>query len=251
MVGSLLALSAVGSAASAEGVHAHAFAGGHAGGHVGFHGAAGFHAPAHSFSGSRFHAGAGFHSGVVAGGIAARAPHSAYVTRYSNSRFVGSRYAARPSYAYSPTWHHQYWRGGYWRGAYWPRAYYYAGFPWFLAALPIGCTTFWFDTVPYYYVNDVYYTWSSDDNGYVVTDPPPAANSSTEANGDTASGKVYAYPTNGQNEQQQATDQQQCRDWASDQVGNESTTSGNAPVNSADYRRAVVACLEGRGYSAK
>ena len=31
--------------------------------------------------------------------------------------------------------------------------------------------------MPYYYANDVYYTWSPDYAGYTATDPPPVTDS--------------------------------------------------------------------------
>jgi hypothetical protein len=52
---------------------------------------------------------------------------------------------------------------------------------------------------------------------------------------------IFIYPKNGQSPQQQAADQQQCSDWATQQA--HGTTSG------PDYRRAMAACLDGRGYS--
>jgi hypothetical protein len=52
--------------------------------------------------------------------------------------------------------------------------------------------------------------------------------------------QIFAYPKNGQSEAQQALDQRECRQWASTQAGG---TSGPA------YRRAMLACLDGRGYS--
>ena len=87
---------------------------------------------------------------------------------------------------YGPGWghggfgyHRPYWNGGYWRGGYWPRAWYGWDYPWFLAALPVAYATYWWAGVPYYYANDVYYTWNSGYNGYVVTDPPPVDDGTT------------------------------------------------------------------------
>jgi hypothetical protein len=51
----------------------------------------------------------------------------------------------------------------------------------------------------------------------------------------------FIYPKNGQSAQQQTTDQHDCGDWATQQA--HGTTSGT------DYRRAMAACLDGRGYS--
>jgi hypothetical protein len=49
------------------------------------------------------------------------------------------------------------------------------------------------------------------------------------------------YPKNGQSPEQQSTDRRECQQWAAEQVG-----ASNAP----DYERAMVACIQGRGYSA-
>jgi hypothetical protein len=156
-----------------------------------------------------------------------------------------------------------YWRGGYWRGGFWPRAYYGPGFSWFLAALPLAYATYWYSGIPYYYANDVYYTWSPDYSGYVATDPPPVADSSGA--GPTAAAppvdgqypgagaplnqpiaqaeapRMFMYPKNGQNDEQQRTDKLDCEKWASDQVG--------LGTNGPDYQRALGACIQGRGYS--
>jgi len=192
-----------------------------------------------------------------------------------------------------------YWRGGYWRGGFWPRAYYGPGYAWFLAALPLAYATYWYSGIPYYYANNVYYTWSPDYSGYVATDPPPVADASgagptaaaspadgqypggTQYQGDAqyqgdpnASGapagaapastplpppqagagaplnqpiaqaeapRIFMYPKNGQNDEQQRTDKLDCEKWASDQVG--------LGTNGPDYQRALGACIQGRGYS--
>ena len=147
------------------------------------------------------------------------------------------------------------WRGGYWHGGFWPRAYYGYGFSWFLPILPLAYATYWYGGVPYYYANDVYYTWNPTYDGYVATDPPPVADSSGSADvagsgpapqGDVApdSGQIFMYPKNGQSAEQQASDKAECQKWASDQAG-------QVAQNGSDYNRAMVACVEGRGYSAR
>jgi hypothetical protein len=122
--------------------------------------------------------------------------------------------------------------------------------------LPLAYATYWYSGVPYYYANDVYYTWSPDYDGYTATDPPPVVDSSAGADGSAApppgageapagaaAGQIFMYPKNGQSDEQQSTDKRECQQWAASQAG-----SGAA--NSSDYRRAMMACLEGRGYSA-
>jgi hypothetical protein len=174
-----------------------------------------------------------------------------------------------------------YWRGGYWGGAFWPRAYYGVGFSWFLPILPLAYATYWYGGVPYYYANDVYYTYNPSYDGYVATDPPPVADSSGGAgpgaapgpdagpgpgaaysapnpgyagpnagpgaappDGGAVAGQIFMYPKNGQSAEQQATDKAECQQWATQQAG-------QVAQNGSDYQRAMVACVEGRGYSAR
>jgi hypothetical protein len=153
-----------------------------------------------------------------------------------------------------------YWRGGYWHGGFWPRAYYGVGFSWFLPLLPPFYATYWYGGIPYYYANDVYYTYDPSYEGYVATDPPPVADSSGSgpppndgpapnagpAPGDGAgiAGQIFMYPKNGQSAEQQATDKAECQQWAAQQAG-------QVAQNGSDYLRAMTACVEGRGYSAR
>jgi len=155
-----------------------------------------------------------------------------------------------------------YWAGGYWNGAFWPRVYYGWGFPLFLPVLPAVYATYYWGGIPYYYYNSVYYVWSPAQNGYVVSDPPPVAGSVApeDDSGATSGGDqsaqansgpdVYAYPENGQTEQQQSNDRYECHTWARSQTGYDPTES-NSTGNPEDYRRAMIACLTARGYSAQ
>ena len=52
--------------------------------------------------------------------------------------------------------------------------------------------------------------------------------------------QIFMYPKNGQSEAQQALDKRECQQWASAQAGG---------ASGSDYRRAMLACLDGRGYS--
>ena len=189
--------------------------------------------------------------------------------------FHGSAYVGHGAYGYPGGYYRHgystgaFWGGGYWRGGFWPRSYYGPGFAWFLPILPAVYATYWYGGIPYYYANDVYYTWDQGYSGYVATDPPPVADAggsgsaaapdaapaaampddgqySQGQNPQPAAGsapQIFMYPKNGQSQEQQSTDKQECQKWAADQAGQ----SGE---NSSDYRRALVACVEGRGYSA-
>ncbi len=229
----------------------HAFAAPHYGvsGHYGGYGGRYFAPTSHGFTytGGTHYARSGYvaHSGFVArpGTVA---PHPG----------VGA-----PSAAYYGHGGHV-WAGGYWHGAYWPHCWYYPGWAWFLPVLPIGYATYWWGGVPYYYWNSLYYTWSPADDGYVVTDPPPVAGAEGGADASGAyeqapqsnyagsAGDLYVYPRNGQTEEQTQNDRYECHSWAVSQSGFDPTRPQQAG-NPADYRRAMVACLDARGYSAR
>ena len=136
----------------------------------------------------------------------------------------------------------------------------------FIPVLPIGYTTVYFGGVPYYYANDAYYQWVPDQNQYEVVAPPgdesaaqldappPPAGAAPPP---SVGGDLFVYPKNGQSDQQQATDKFECHQWAHQQSGFDPTVSGggvppeqNASAHGA-YNRAMIACLEGRGYSVK
>jgi hypothetical protein len=258
LLGSMLAVTPV-LAESGHGSGGHA-SGGHAAG--GAHGVAG---GAHYAPGAHYAAGRGY-----AGGGA--------VAHSYGGGYRGSAYVGRGAYGYPGGYYRHgystgaYWGGGYWRGGFWPRAYYGLGFAWFLPILPAVYATYWYGGIPYYYANDVYYTWDPGYSGYVATDPPPVADSGgagmatapgapapeagsgdgqyqgqqDPSQGQQAAGsapQIFMYPKNGQSEQQQSTDKRECQQWAANQAG-------QGGENSSDYRRALVACVEGRGYSA-
>jgi hypothetical protein len=239
------------------------------GGH--FNGGGAHFAPASHFAagGARGYAGGGYAHGYPAG-------------------FHGGGYAAHGVYGHTGGYYGHgystgaYWRGGYWRGGFWPRAYYGVGFSWFLPILPLAYATYWYGGIPYYYANDVYYTYNNDYDGYVATDPPPVADPNGAGTGaapnapppgsaqpdsapppDAGQGanpapsqapnynyggaaacQIFMYPKNGQSAQQQATDKAECQQWAAQQAG-------QVAQNGSDYQRAMAACVEGRGYSAR
>ncbi|MEI6459760.1 MAG: DUF6515 family protein [Pseudomonadota bacterium] len=179
------------------------------------------------------------HSGSQGGGYAARGsvvgriPHGGYEVRHGGGRY----------------WY----QGGNWYG---PR-----GMGWMVIAPPFGAfvpmlpgyySTYWFGGAPYYYANDVYYLWRSERNAYEVVPPPEPADGAVAA----APVDLYIYPRNGQTEAQQSEDRYQCHRWATDQTHFDPTRpgggfSGSPEAGRADYFRAMTACLEGRGYTAK
>jgi len=216
----------------------HGYSGGHAGGMGRSYGGRGFAGGSHFAPGAHYGYGGGYgHAGAWGGGG-------------WHGGFGGG-------------WRGTFWGGGYWGGGFWPRAYYGLGFSWFLPILPLAYATYWWDGVPFYYANNVYYTWNPSYDGYVATDPPPVndgANAPAGSDGGGAAAapmpqqmpppsaggaggdQIFMYPKNGQSDAQLATDRSECQQWAASQAG------GGRPD---DYRRAMTACAEARGYSAK
>jgi hypothetical protein len=167
-------------------------------------------------------------------------------------------YGRYPGYSGRSHWH-----GGYWNGGYWPRVYYRPGFVSFWPVLPAAYGTYWYGGVSYYYVDDLYYTWSPSRYGYVVTDPPPVVSSATtevveddsaDSSDEVGAASVYVYPRNGQSEEQTSNDRYECHQWAVSQTGFDPTTATGDEQSAGsvdEYRRALIACLDARGYSAK
>jgi hypothetical protein len=253
---------AAGALGSILAVAAPAFGQGHGGGGGGH--AGGGHASAGGHASGGAHGYAGGHAGYgYAGGA-----HGAYGGRvggyagHAGGYGYGGRVGGYGGGYYRGYSTGRYWGGGYWHGGWWPRSYYGLGFAWFLPVLPLAYATYWYDGIPYYYANDVYYTWNPSYDGYTATDPPPIADSGAAAGpapGDgqgagpgpgpgqgqapmQSGGQVFMYPKNGQSAEQQSTDKRECEQWAASQAD---------PSHVDDYRRAMMACIQGRGYSAQ
>lgn len=194
---------------------------------------------------------------------------------------VGHPGYGHPGTAYAPGAVGHAWYGGYWHGVYWPHVWYHPGYAWWLPVLPIGYATYWWGGVPYYYWNNVYYSWNPGYNGYVVTSPPPVSDdSSADAGSDDqyeqaappaqysdqapppaqalpptqgggSAADLYLYPRNGQSEAQQQSDRYECHSWSVGQTGFDPTRSGPQSGSATEYHRAMIACLDARGYSAR
>ena len=264
------------------------FGGGHVGGgatgHVsGGHALSHFGGGGHSFAAPHFSGGghsfaaphfSGGHSAAYGAAHSYAGAHFAGHGPVLGAPRAGSAYVAGGWYGGGHYWYGgHYWHGGYWGGVFWPHVWFYPGWAWFLPVLPWGYATFWWGGVPYYYYNSLYYTWSPYYNGYVVSDPPPAADdSSAETSGDAGAAQynqaapapysaggqsrgaadVYLYPRNGQSDTQAQNDRYECHSWAVNQTGFDPTRPAQQSSGSAaDYRRAMIACLDARGYSAR
>lgn len=272
-------------AAYAEG---HGGGGGHAGGGGGGHVGGGGHAavgggghyqgrPGFAGAGHAYYGNAHYAAGNHVYGGAGYAARSGYVAR------PGGNYGhLAPSYGGHPGWvgHPGYvggagrfWGGGYWGGRFWPGVHYGPGFAWFLPVLPFGYATYWWGGAPYYYYDNAYYQYDPSYNGYIATDPPPVntgqSGSADQAPAQSADAQeapppagsdvvpsggvsdIYVYPKNGQSDEQTSNDRFECHKWSVAQTGFDPTRSANTEGTADDYRRAIGACLDARGYSVK
>jgi hypothetical protein len=184
-----------------------------------------------------FHGGGGFRGGGFRGGF-----HGGH----------GGAPFSRPGYGFG--WGHGYgWGRGYGYGGGWGPAW-GLGLGVYLSTLPWYYSTYWWDGVPYYYVDNNYYLWDSGTDAYEQVQPPPdVAQEAAEA--PPTAPQLFAYPTKGQTAQQQATDKSECSQWATAKTGfvpDAATAKGDTPTEATkrqDYLRAEGACLEGRGYT--
>lgn len=157
-----------------------------------------------------------------------------------------------------------------------------------LPFLPPYSTQLWVGGVPYYYVNGTYYLQTPQ--GYAVVQPPPlnmvsmqpppgapapgnpmytappppppvtvapppmpAGNPAvTElppvAGAPASAAPVFVYPRQGQSAQATAQDRAECERWAAGQSGAAPSSTGAAQDN---FRRALGACLDARGYTVR
>ena len=117
--------------------------------------------------------------------------------------------------------------------------------------LPPGYVSFTYGPSRYFYVNYTYYLWDDHDRDYVVVEPPPGAEDEVVAAAPDSLGEIYAYPAQGQSAKQQDRDYYDCHVWAVSEAKYDPTLEGQDAGRARDYRRAISACLEGRGYSVK
>jgi Family of unknown function (DUF6515) len=188
-----------------------------------------------------------------------------YDTRYSHNQYYpahGGTVSAVPGrpVVFERPGGRYYYSGGIWYAPHGPNfVVVTAPVGLFVPVLPPYYTTVWIGGFPYYYANDTYYTWNAAQSGYEVVAPPDDTGASTQAPvpPPPAGDQLYVYPQNGQSADQQAADQYECHRWANSQTGFDPTqpSGGVSPdqlaSSRADYRRAMIACLQGRGYSAR
>lgn len=119
-------------------------------------------------------------------------------------------------------------------GAYWGGPYYY-GWPYYGYSWP----TYGWGYGPYY--GDGYY---GRPNVYETPQAPSGSGSATaSAAPATPPPEPIYYPRNGQSDAQKEGDLRDCNRWA--------TTQSAAMADASVFQRAVLACMDGRGYSGR
>jgi len=118
--------------------------------------------------------------------------------------------------------------------------------------LPLGYVSFAIGPRSYFYVNSTYYLWSRTTRDYVVVEEPDGASDYVEAaQTPTDSPSLFVYPNQGQDQALTQRDRYECHLWAADQSGYDPTYTNQDAALRGDYRRAMTACLEGRGYTVR
>ena len=120
-----------------------------------------------------------------------------------------------------------------------------------VGVLPFGYVSFLLGTRRYYYANFTYYLWDPAVREYVVVAEPEGADTAVAAASDAGQGELFVYPKNGQSDEQRDRDRYECYTWAVDQTGYDPTAGIADASKATDYRRALSACLEGRGYTVR
>jgi len=78
---------------------------------------------------------------------------------------------------------------------------------------------------------------------------PPAPAASPPSVAQAGGNRLFIYPRQGQNADQQNRDRTECGSWAAGQAGRDPADAAGQP--DPDYQRALGACLDGRGYTVK
>ena len=117
--------------------------------------------------------------------------------------------------------------------------------------LPSGYISFLIGPRRYFYVNYTYYLWERGIQEYVVVEEPAGAEAAVVSASDSAFAELFVYPNRGQDEEQRDRDRYECYRWAVEETDVDPGVERPDFSRAGDYRRALSACLEGRGYTVK
>lgn len=124
-----------------------------------------------------------------------------------------------------------------------------------VAVLPPYYTTLWFGGLPYFYADGAYFMWRERERHYEVVEAPEGAETSRAPA--SSPDDLFVYPKQGQTEDQQSKDRYECHRWAVDQTTWDPTqpagglSRDESRAKRDEYRRAMTACLESRGYTVR
>lgn len=118
------------------------------------------------------------------------------------------------------------------------------GYGYYFVSIPSYCKLVYWEGVPYYYDDDVYYEWNGSVGAYEQVLPPAGLTESINTQA-PALRDLFVFPNEGQTIEQLERDREECRRWAADQVG----LDPKVAASRANFLRADGACLEARDYS--
>ncbi len=118
-------------------------------------------------------------------------------------------------------------------------------------SLPPGYVSFGIGPRHYFYANYTYYLWDRNRTEYIVVEEPEGAETAMVSASETVSSEIFVYPNEGQSDEQRDRDRYECYGWAVEQTGFDPASTEPEVDKAGDYRRAISACLEGRGYTVK
>jgi hypothetical protein len=129
------------------------------------------------------------------------------------------------------------------------------GHGFFFASIPSYCKLVYWEGVPYYYADDLYYEWNGSVGAYQEVQPPAGLAVQIDAQAPVQT-ELFVFPNGDQSNEQLERDREACQRWAVQQIGFDPRAaaprikvSDRSAAKRADYLRADAACLEARDYS--
>jgi hypothetical protein len=126
------------------------------------------------------------------------------------------------------------------------------GHGFYFASIPSYCKLVYWEGVPYYYADDLYYEWNGTAGAYQQVQPPAGLAEQIDAH---APAELFVFPNGDQTNEQVKRDSEACHDWAVQQAGFDpnaaprTEASDRSAAKRANYLRADEACLEARDYT--
>ena len=129
------------------------------------------------------------------------------------------------------------------------------GHGFYFSSLPTYCKLLYWEGVPYYYADEVYYEWSGSAGGYEEVQPPAPLAAQMAGQAPVVT-ELFVFPIENQTSEQLQRDREACTRWAAQQVGFDPKAAAprkNAldpsALQRAAYLRADAACLGARHYA--